>query len=472
LRRALIHALWAAALAAWITCPPRSLGLIRAIPRRYQHFFWWTPSLLIALEYVTIVAVAALSGAAASYGPRLQWGNAEVRRNIFRATSVAIWMAPFLILLVMRSALTGLVASGMVITGFLMLRVSTKEDAVGSAFPLAERSEPWQVFQLTDVRVFALKLAMTIIAAALLEAALLANLIAEREYALFFFVAGAALLAAQLLAEESMSQVHFPAPSRSRALLSTATATLFVIIGLLPLLGSPGSRDHSFDVLLRSIFVKTVPAGAHPSVRLLQTSIRSDGYIGVILTPKRDKREEARIPPITLATQSAGFSHQLTIRFTGSYWFFQSPFLGPPIDSVLAEGDPATVGVRSSNYKPLLMEAVQNLDEPVDTDSLEHVQLAMVDADPYPGTVSVELVLVDTHSQDHLQSLGVQWPNAIPVIENARTSHSDTLAFAVPTHSSCKRFNQIRLIFRLDPSRSKQGAAIVIQSFVLSPRGP
>jgi hypothetical protein len=248
-------------------------------------------------------------------------------------------------------------------------------------------------------------------------------------------------------------------------------ATLVVLIGLLPFLGTPESRDHSLDALLRSVFVNTAPAGAHSSVRVQQTPIRSDGYIGVILTPKQEKHEEARIPRLTLATRSAGFSHPLTIRFTGSYWFFQSPFVGPPMDSVVAEGDPATIGVRSSNYKPLLMEAVQTLDEPVDTTNLDHIQLAMLDADSYPGTFSVELILVDTHSQDRLQSLGVQWPNAIPVVKNASTSHSETLSYSVPPYSTCKQFDQIRLIVRLDPSRGRQGAAIAIQSFMLSPRG-
>jgi hypothetical protein len=41
----------------------------------------------------------------------------------------------------------------------------------------------------------------------------------------------------------------------------------------------------------------------------------------------------------------------------------------------------------------------------------------------------------------------------------------------MPSHSRLERFNQIRLIFRLDPSRNRQAAAIAIESFVLVPRG-
>ena len=473
LRRALVHALWAASLAAWITCPPRYLGLIRSVPSKYLHLFWWTPSILIALEYVVMVLVAALCGAAASYRPRLHWSHAEVRRNVLSATSVAIWMAPLMILFLERSALTGLVAAGMVISAFALLGIAAREDTARLAFSTPESAHACRIFHISDLRPFARRLAMAIAASGLLQAALLANFIAEREFAVLFFVAGAALLAVQLPAKEEVTRKRkFLASSRSRVLLSTTMATVVVVFGLLPFLMSAGHRERSFDALLRNLFVKTVPVtGAHQSVRVQQPPIRSDGYIGVILTPKQKKRVEPKVPRITVATRTGGLLHPLTIRFTGSYWFFQSPFLGPPMDSVTAEGDPATIGVRSSNYKPLLMEAVQDLDEPIDTASLENIQLSMLDTDPYPGTVSVELVLVDTKLENHLQSLGVQRLNAIPVVKNANSSHSDTLTYSVPWYCRCKEFNQIRLIFRLDPSRSKQGAAIAIQSFMLGPRG-
>lgn len=468
-----MYALAAAMIAAWVTCPPRYLGLIRSISPRYLHLFWWMPSILIAMEYVAMVLVAAFSGAVAGYGPRLQLSNAEMRRNVLRATSVAIWMAPLMILLLERSALTGLIAAGMVMSAFMMLGIAAKDNSAREAYSALEPTEAWQIFHIPDARGFA-KLAMAIIASGLLQAALLANLIAEREFALLLFVAGAALLAAQLPASEGItSRQQFLSSNRSRVLASTVMATVVVLLGLLPFLMSSARGDRSLDALLRGLLVKTafVPVERRQSVRVQQSPIRSDGYIGVILTPKQEKHTDPKIPQFSLNARAAGFMRPMTIAFTGSYWFFQSPFLGPPLDSVIAEGDPERVGVRSSNYKPLLMEAVQDLDEPIETAGLDKIQLAMLDADPYPGTVSVELVVVDTHSEDHLQSLGVQRPNVIPMIENASSAHSETLTFLVPPQPRCKHFNQIRLIFRLDPSRSRQGAAIAIQSFMLDPEG-
>jgi hypothetical protein len=462
----------AAFVTAFIACPVRYLGLGRWITPRHIYPVWWMPPILIAIEYVGIVSVAALSGAVASYGPRLQFGNFEMRRNTVRATAIAIWTAPLMVLLLQRSALTGVVAAGIVIFACNMLGVGAKE---GLEPTIISRQSGPGIFQVTNTLGFAKRLALAILVSAFLQAAAVANVIAERELALLLFVIGAALLAMKLPAlEGEPDRPRLASHAGSRAFASMTMATLVALIGLLPLL-SGGSRDHSLDAVLRKLWQRTGSgAVVHRStVRLQEASVRSDGYIGVILIPKQEHREKQIVAPqLSLSSRAAGLLRPLTIRFTGSYWFFQYPFVRPPFDSVKAEGDPANVGVRSSNYKPLMMEAVQTLDDPIDTAGLGKIQLSMLDADPYPGTVSVELVLVDTTSWDHpLQSLGIQHLNTIPVAENASSSHSETLTFAVAQDSQSKQFNQIRLIFRLDPSRNRQGAAIAIQSFVLVP-GP
>jgi hypothetical protein len=330
------------------------------------------------------------------------------------------------------------------------------------------------MFQIANMRGFAAQLTLAILASALLQAAAVANLIAEREFALLLFVLGAALLAKRLPAAEESRRSMLLSRTGTRDFASVTTATLVAVVGLLPLLLSPGSSDHSLQALLR----KVLPQGGaavvvhRKTVRLQQTAVQNDGYIGVILTPKQENREKQIVAPqLSVSSRGAGLLRPLTIRFTGSYWFFQYPFVRPPLDSITAEGDPAGIGVRSSNYKPLLMEAVQTLDEAIEAADLGKVQLSMLDADPYPGTISVEFVLVDTRTWNQpALSLGIRPLNATPSIENAGSSHSETLAFQVPQEPPSKPFNQIRLIFRLDPSRNKQGAAIAIQSFVLVPR--
>jgi len=370
-----------------------------------------------------------------------------------------------MILFLQGSVLSGVLVAGIVIAALTIADVGTRE-----------RIEAGISFQLADTRRFIRLLALAILASGLLQAAILADWIHERELALMLFAFGAALLAARLpVAEEQRSGPVSPPRVARRAAVSTLLATALIALGLLPLLMPLGGGERSIDALFRIWLggMKVARAVRTGSVKVVERTMQRDGYIGVILTPLREKQKPAVAPPeLRLARRIGGLPHPLTIRFTGSYWFFQYPFVRPPFDSIKAEGDPATVGVRSSNYRPLLMEAVQSLDEPIDVTELSTIQLTMLDADPHPSGISIQLVLADTDLHNHPeQSLGLQTLDGNPLVVNAGNSHSETLTFPVPMQSRCKRFNQIRLIFWLDPSHDRQAAAVAVQDFVLVPKG-
>jgi hypothetical protein len=57
------------------------------------------------------------------------------------------------------------------------------------------------------------------------------------------------------------------------------------------------------------------------------------------------------------------------------------------------------------------------------------------------------------------------------MMENASHSHSETLTYSVPMESHCAKFDQIKLRFRLGPSRGETAAAVAIEDFLLMPRG-
>jgi len=463
LRRSLVYALLAASISAFIACP-----------LRYLHLLRFVPSILIAVEYLVIVLVAALSGAVAGYGPPSRFADPEVRRDSLRRAAVAIWMAPLILLLSERSPMSGILAAGMVLAGYALLRIPDRESSDATAWFAQPMSVGRPTFPVTQTRAFIRQLTGAILAATFLQAATLANFIHDYEIGLLFFIVGAALLAVRLrdLQSDSGHQVP-PAPPRTYLLPNAIMATLVIVICLLPLLGSLGQPANPLDAAIwELLFRPPSPHIAHDfSVRIEQTPIRSHGYIGVILTPRQTKREEATtLSRLDFRTHEPSLMRTMTIPFTGSYWFFQYPFVRPPLDSITAEGDPAAIGVRSSNYKPLLMEAVQNLYQPIETARLGEVQIDMQDADTFPGTISVELVLVDTATWDHpRQSLGIQALTPPTVIESASSSHPENVTFAVPQPAHCREFNQMRLIFRLDRSRSRQAAAIAVQSFVLLP---
>ncbi|HWC17945.1 MAG TPA: hypothetical protein VG498_13075 [Terriglobales bacterium] len=442
---------------------------------RYLHWLKFVPSVFIALEYLVIVMVSAFSGAVASYGPGLRISDPDVRRGSARAVAVAIWMAPLMLLFQEGSALSGLLAGAIVLAGYASVGNPARERSAVSEPVPAHGMKERPRFALTPTHEFAKQFMFAIFTATLLQTAALADLIRERGLALVLFVAGAAVLAARLRFATDDSRDKGPRLRSTRYLLASATMTAVVIvIGLFPLLVSLGRPTNLLDALLRRLWFR----GGSPhiarshSVRIEQTRVRNDGYIGVVLTPKQTESNPIpALPQISFAAQAPSFVRPLMIPFTGSYWFFQSPFSRPPMDSVNAEGDPASVGVRSSNYRPLLMEAVQNLYQPLETARVGEVQLAMFDVDPLPGTVSVELVLSDTSVWGHpAQSLGVQRVGAPTLVERTSNSHSENLNFAVPKHSRCREFNQMRLIFTLDPSRSRLGASVAVQSFMLVPR--
>ena len=463
-RRALAYALLAASLAAWIACP-----------LFYLHWLKFVPSVFIALEYLLIVMSAALSAAVAGCGPDLRFSDPKVRRESARAVAAAIWMAPLTIFVLERSILSGVVAAGIVFAAYTARGHSARECFDETSDVSAHGMREGPQLEVIDTAEFAKQLASAIFIATLLQGAAVADLIYRRELAVVLFVVGAALLARQLRLRIDDSGARTREFRAKNQLLASAIMAVFaIVIGLLPLLLSSGRPANLLDALLRQLLFRagSPQIARRDSVRIEETHVPSGGYIGVILTPKQSQTNRiSALPQISAAAQVPSSWRPLMIPFTGSYWFFQSPFARPPGDSVNAEGDPASVGVRASNYRPLLMEAVQNLYQPLETARVGEVQLAMLDIDPLPGTVSVELVLADTSAWGHpVQSLGSQRVGAPTLVGSVSNSHSENLSFLVPRHSHCREFNQLRLIFTLDSSRSRQAAAVAVQSFMLVPR--
>ena len=474
-RRALSYSVLAGFISAFIACPSRYVVLRNWITPPSLQQLRWLPPIIVAVEYVAIVLVAAFSGAVAGYGPGVRFAESRTRRNLVLFTMVAIWTAPLMILLLERSAWAGLIAAALVIAGFSALGAANNNERASNAS--AKQQEPGfsNFSELQALSRLSKSLGLAIVAAAVLQAAGLASWIAEREIALLLFVAGAAVLATQLPRDAAPDRQHrILSRNGTRLLVNAGCATAMVLIGLLPFIAS-SQGDASLAALLRSLFVRKAGGAIvrNHSVRLQQTPIRSDGYIGVILTPRRlPQVTSKKIPQLVFSAKAPALKNPLHIPFTGSYWFFQDPFVRPPFDSITAEGDPANVGVHSSNRKPLQMEAVQTLDEPIDTRDLEKIELAMRDADQNPQTISVELVLADTRTWGGpTLSLGVERLEQNSGLLDFANSRSETEGFRVPLHSRLDRFNQIRLIFRLDPSRDRRAAAIAIESFVLVPRG-
>jgi hypothetical protein len=199
---------------------------------------------------------------------------------------------------------------------------------------------------------------------------------------------------------------------------------------------------------------------------------------GIVLWPETQTQTKLVAPPPVFenALQAGrGSAKPLEIPFDGVYWFFKSPDLHPPKTSRQAHGSPELVNIRSTDRRPLSMEAHDHLGNMLNLDCCSRIQVAIRNADHYPETVSLELVLINTSAPGKpSQSLGtlmVKSTRPWKLFDEPAKPVSETLNFTIPTHASIRRFDEVKVVFRLDAARADAGPKIAIDRFVLVPRG-
>jgi len=189
-------------------------------------------------------------------------------------------------------------------------------------------------------------------------------------------------------------------------------------------------------------------------------------FAGVILWPEVKPETTLVTPVLSGISFSAHATRPLCIPFSGEYWMFRAPHTRPPYGSFLRRGNPASLAFSTTDHAPLEMEAHDRLDQPIDLRCCREIQVAIWNADQYPGTVALELILIDTgHRGRPSQSLGTSpvrsSPGSLPVRE--------TLEFSIPTASELRRFDEFEILFHRDRNRIDKSAHIEIERFVLIP---
>ena len=277
-------------------------------------------------------------------------------------------------------------------------------------------------------------------------------------------------------------QYSLSSSSLSRAALIVSLAFLFTAAGMVRYLPhSYGIRGFGipFQHQARREFPRGDPRGEPQRERtsggLLAAS--SEGNSGIILWPKKPAYTKLVAPVpvlgITLLT-SHRRAEPLVIPFGGVYWFFKAPDSHPPRTSRQEQGSPEVLNIRSTDRRPLSVEAHENFGSVIDMDCCSRIEIAIRNADRYPDTVSMELVLIDTTVRGKpSQSLGkVMVKSSRPWnIYDERPPASETLNFAIPARASIRRFDEVMVVFRLDAARADAGPKVAIDRFVLVPRG-
>ena len=190
----------------------------------------------------------------------------------------------------------------------------------------------------------------------------------------------------------------------------------------------------------------------------------------MILLPEPQKTVTL-VPPLpSMPSDLFDAKHQqpLTIPFYGAYWFFKPPDTKPPKDSLVTHGTPAETTFFAPDARPIIMEAHQNLGKLIDIACCREIRIEIRNADRYPGTVSLELILVDTRAgQEGSVSLGAQPVTSAP---DPHAPVKETLSYLISRHEIIRKFDELMIRFPRQRTRMNRSAKIAIDRFILIPR--
>jgi hypothetical protein len=196
-------------------------------------------------------------------------------------------------------------------------------------------------------------------------------------------------------------------------------------------------------------------------------------FPGVILWPEV-KPVTTLIAPLRPAGRSLFAAEQrrpYTIPFGGEYWLYRFPSQRPPKRSHLQRGSPARLSFSTTDHWPLRMEARQKLEQAIDAHCCAKVRLEIRNADLYPGTISLELVLIDNDSPGApSESLGAVGVQSVPDLHaDPVVPVSENLEFAFHRPGALEAFDEMKVVFLRQYSRGDKSARIAIERFVLVP---
>jgi hypothetical protein len=260
-------------------------------------------------------------------------------------------------------------------------------------------------------------------------------------------------------------------------------AFVFTVIALLPYLRI-GQRG-GFNLLFSPKSVTKSAAGAPKD-----QSASTDGYTGIILLPLKEEQKKIIAPVKRELVPSFGvkIAEPIEIPFDGQYWYFKAPEKQPRPTARVVRGSSTKALIRSTDRYPLLMEAHQKLEKPIDLGCCNAMDLVVENADRLEGAIALELWVkkrVDAKSSIKSRVNAVapeQAPHylgtmAIPSSEmpiGMRPNVSgklveEKLRFPIPAAMDGTLFDEISVIVRPAPERAKAGAQIAIRKFVLEP---
>jgi hypothetical protein len=199
------------------------------------------------------------------------------------------------------------------------------------------------------------------------------------------------------------------------------------------------------------------------------------GYLGIILLPPPKKAEKKIVAPPTKSdrTQFSSKAKPLIIPFDGPYWYFKAPNLAPGRRAHVAVGKATDVNVHSTDLRPVLMEARQELGTSIALDCCAGMDVAVVNADNRPGRIDMRVTLADLDEPNAPVLVLGQMPlitSEETQIAPQRPPAHEVLHFTIPPHAPIAHFSEIRIAFVPAPNHARAAPRVGIETFTLVPR--
>lgn len=385
-----------------------------------------------ALGYVALIAIAAI------ISTQLLRGHFPVA---MRCAAAAVWAAPLAIFATEQSAWAAIPLVFFVTLATPLFGLNREAPAQSSDFHLLRQ------------------LPSSFGVAVLIQCAAVAALIHQATVSGILLSAGAAMLAWRATAIDPQ-----PRARARRVLFLTTLAVVFTIFGMLPY--------HTARVGLAGGGKVTGSGDPDRTDGRDGSGITADSYRGVILLPELQRRVTL-VPPLPALRRDPFRENKkdLEIPFYGVYWLFRRPDTRPPKDAIELRGKPSELAFRSHDSRPLIMEAHQNLGTQFNVSCCSAVQLSITNRNRYPGTVSIELILVNTFADSKpFQSLGMLPVQSVFGMNSAGPGVNEVLDYPIPQTASIRQFDEFTIRFHRPFLLAKESSNVSIDGFKLKPR--
>lgn len=398
---------------------------------------------------------------------------------VLLTSRAAVWLAPLALLFWQRSLWAAAIA--IVFVASLTSAYRSLQDTPTDSYADDQQFIP---FHLADSSLWYRQLLLAVCAVLLAEAGIASGYAGYPAAATILVGLSAALYARLFIARVPQSEFEVTGPRESalRIAVHTGLAVMVTAVCLLPATTSSNKLNG-----VRFLFGGHARYGFSP-LKEVGDSGRSkaaqegefdfaQAHSGIILWPEKPMNTTVIAPSPLLGSNFLSGSHSsnpMVIPFTGVYWYYRTPDVRPPSNSRQIHGSPERLTARSTDRRVLSMEAYQHFGNLINLDCCSRIEIAIRNADRYPDSVSLELILINTSLPGKpSESLGGVIVKSTPPwqLYGERPVVRETLNFTVPSEGAIRSFDEIKVVFHLEAQRAEFGAKIGIDRFVLVPRG-